>query len=241
MSRVLLTRLVVLAASLLACGGDDDDDATPTASATGSATATRTATAEATAGVAATATPVPTEAPATEAPPTETPEPQPTATEDPGPDESEAAAQAAVDSLATWLGPVADPAAITVDSVEPVTWNNGCLELVRPGQVCSQALVDGYRVMLGLAQAVYEVRTDATGAVTLWAPQTQALVMFQSVSTNLFEFMTDDGNTLVAQLVFGTLYGVEAATLSEGDPVGVGLADAPQSGGFLLVWLDPAQ
>ena len=53
--------------------------------------------------------------------------------------------------------------------------------------------------------------------------------------------MTDDGGELLAQAVFGTSFGVDVQSLSPGDPVGLGLAEAPQREGFLLVWLDPAQ
>ena len=149
------------------------------------------------------------------------------------------AADAAIDALATWLGPVGDPSAISVDSIEAVTWPNGCLGLGRVGQACTEALVEGYRIKLALGDAVYEVRTDLSGDVVLWAPNVQVLVRFKAALTNSVQFTTDDGGTIEALLVFGTDYGVELESLAEGDPVGVALADAPQGGGPLLVWVDP--
>jgi hypothetical protein len=122
-----------------------------------------------------------------------------------------------------------------------VTWSGGCLELNRPGKACTTALVEGFRIELLLADATYEVRTDGIGSTVLWAPTVQILVRFQEASPNILEFLTDDGNTLVAQAVFGTDFGVQVSSLARGTPVGVGLANAPQSGGFLLVWVDPVR
>ncbi|MBT5774049.1 MAG: hypothetical protein HOH95_06695 [Dehalococcoidia bacterium] len=148
---------------------------------------------------------------------------------------------AAIDALATWLGPVADPASIQVASTEDVTWSNGCLDLSRVGQMCTEALVAGYRIMLSLGDATYEVRTDASGRQTAWAPQIEILVRFTEASTNLATFTTDDGNQLSMQLVPGTSFGVDLAILEAGTPVGIAIADAPQSGAPLLVWVDPFQ
>ncbi len=152
---------------------------------------------------------------------------------------SDAATEAAIEALATWLGPAGDASAISVTSVEAVTWSNGCLEVGRAGQACTEALVEGYRIELALGDAVYEVRTDLGGDVVVWAPSVQILVRFQEAATNSVVFTTDDGGTIEAQPVPGTGYGVELASLAEGDAVGIALADAPQGGGVLLVWVDP--
>ena len=150
-----------------------------------------------------------------------------------------AATNAAIDALATWLGSAGDASAISVVSVEAMTWTNGCLEVGRAGQACTEALVEGYRIELALGDAVYEVRTDLGGDVVVWAPNVQILMRFQEAGTNSVTFTTDDGGTIEAQPVPGTGYGVELASLAEGDAVGVALADAPQGGGVLLVWVDP--
>ena len=182
-------------------------------------------------------TPAQTTLPAMTETPGDTPT-QPTAASTPTPGLGPAAG-AAIDALATWLGPVGDPAAISVDSIEAVTWPNGCLGLGRVGQACTEALIEGYRIKLALGDAVYEVRTDLSGDVVLWAPNVQVLVRFKAALTNSVQFTTDDGGTIEALPVFGTDYGVELESLTEGDAVGVALADAPQGGGPLLVWVDP--
>ena len=143
-------------------------------------------------------------------------------------------------ALAQWLGPVGDPASIRAVSVEPVAWPDGCLGLGRPGRACTSAIVPGYRVMLALGTATYEVRTDEPGRVVLWAPETQILARFSEAGTNYSRFTTDDGGTIEAQPVSGTDFGVPLATLAKGTPVGLGLARAPQREGLLLVWVYPA-
>jgi hypothetical protein len=216
---VRIVSAVVLAFGLVfaACSDEEEDTTTP-------------------APTGGTPSPAKPETPAETPPDDATPTPTPTTGEP-----AASATQAAIDALATWLGPVADPASISVSSVEPVTWPNGCLGLGRVGQVCTEALVEGFRVELALGNGIYEVRTDQSGGITLWAPSTQIMATFQEGLTNLFTFTTDDGGTLEAQPVFGTDYGVDPDTLAEGDAVGVALADAPQNGPQLLVWLDPAQ
>lgn len=215
--RIVAAAVLAVGLVLAACSDEEEDTATPLP--TGG-------------------TPSPTQlATPVETPPSDsTPTPTPTTG---GPAGS--ATQAAIDALATWLGPVADPAAISVSSVEPVTWPNGCLGLSRVGRVCTAALVEGFRVELALGNGIYEVRTDQSGGTTVWAPRTQITATFQEGLTNLFVFATDDGGTIEAQPVFGTDFGVDPDTLAEGDAVGVALADAPQGGTQLLVWLDPPQ
>jgi hypothetical protein len=218
----LLIPVAVSALAALGCGGDDDDPVSTIVAATPNPNTT-----------APVATAMPTEtASATVMVPTATP----TTVSAGGADR---AAQAARDALATWLGPVGDPASISINEVEAATWQNTCLGLTPPGEVCAQVLVEGFRVELKLAQATYEVRTDARGEITLWEPAIQILARFQQASPNIFEFRTDDGGLLAAQAVFGTRYGIAPGSLNEGDPVGLGLAEAPQSGGLLLVWLNP--
>ena len=61
-----------------------------------------------------------------------------------------------------------DPGAITVISIEPVTWPNGCLGLESAGQVCSQARVDGWlAILLGPDGREYRYR----GAATYFLPE----------------------------------------------------------------------
>lgn len=72
---------------------------------------------------------------------------------------------AAGDELAAHLATrlAVDPIAITVQSIEPATWPNGCLGLETPNQVCSQALVEGWlAILLGPDGREYRYRgTDS--------------------------------------------------------------------------------
>ena len=80
-------------------------------------------------------TPAQTTLPAMTETPGDTPT-QPTAASTPTPGLGPAAG-AAIDALATWLGPAGDPSAVSVESIEAVTWPNGGLGLGEVGQACS--------------------------------------------------------------------------------------------------------
>ncbi len=43
------------------------------------------------------------------------------------------------------------------------TWSNGCLGLARPGEVCTQAMVDGWRVVFAHGKRRWVYRTDMRG------------------------------------------------------------------------------
>ena len=61
------------------------------------------------------------------------------------------------------------PSAVTVVSYDAVDWRNGCLELDRPGVMCTDALKPGYRVILAIGDQQYEYRTDRDGSQVLFA------------------------------------------------------------------------
>lgn len=58
---------------------------------------------------------------------------------------------------------------ITLVSTEAMTWPNGCLGVERPGIMCTQALVDGYRVILEADGKEYEIRTNLSGSAAVLA------------------------------------------------------------------------
>lgn len=63
---------------------------------------------------------------------------------------------AIVEDLAMRLGePVVDP---TVVQSETMTWNDGSLGCPKPGQVYTQALVDGYQVVVEVDGVEYDYR-----------------------------------------------------------------------------------
>lgn len=72
-----------------------------------------------------------------------------------------AVANAVLQDAATRLGlPIVE---LRIVQAEEQTWANGCLGLPRPGEICTEALVPGYRVTVeGGQQLVY--RTDTSGS-----------------------------------------------------------------------------
>ena len=73
----------------------------------------------------------------------------------------DAVVNAAIADAATVSG--VDPAAITVVSAEPKTWNDGSLGCPEPGQLYTQALVPGYQVILDANGKKMDYRATAIG------------------------------------------------------------------------------
>lgn len=53
---------------------------------------------------------------------------------------------------------------LRISQAEAQTWENGCLGLPRPGEICTQALVPGYRVTVEGRQQLLVYRTDTSGS-----------------------------------------------------------------------------
>jgi hypothetical protein len=112
-------------------------------------------------------TPAPTEAAAPEISviteavdkvPTDTPVPTP----DPNQTTIPEAATNVIKILADRLG--VSVGEIKVASVEQVQWPDGCLGAAKPDEMCTQAMVDGYRIILQANGKSYEFRTNMTGS-----------------------------------------------------------------------------
>lgn len=43
------------------------------------------------------------------------------------------------------------------------TWSDGCLGLAKPDEICTQALVEGWRIVVSDGKKSWTYRTDATG------------------------------------------------------------------------------
>ena len=69
---------------------------------------------------------------------------------------------AARDLLASQLG--VDPLAIRLVSAEPVEWQDGCLGLGGPDEICLQAITPGYRLILDVEGKQFEARTNQDGS-----------------------------------------------------------------------------
>ncbi|MFZ5884239.1 MAG: hypothetical protein ACOYYI_10710 [Chloroflexota bacterium] len=89
------------------------------------------------------------------------------------------AQQAALALLSQTLNlPVAQ---LTLVSTEAVTWSNGCLDVERPGTMCTQAVVEGYRIILEADGREYEVRTNETGSMAVIASGMDAGLPIESL------------------------------------------------------------
>jgi len=53
---------------------------------------------------------------------------------------------------------------ITLVSTESVTWSDGCLGVQKTGVMCTQALVEGYRIIFEVGGKEYELHTNETGS-----------------------------------------------------------------------------
>ena len=55
------------------------------------------------------------------------------------------------------------PSNIEIVEYTPQTWNNGCLQLPKPGELCTQALVPGWRVVASDGRQNWVYHTNRTG------------------------------------------------------------------------------
>jgi hypothetical protein len=61
-----------------------------------------------------------------------------------------------------------DPSLIKVLSYSFVEWSNGCLEYPHPDEVCTQALIPGWRILLQLGDQEIEIHSDEMGGEIRW-------------------------------------------------------------------------
>ena len=52
---------------------------------------------------------------------------------------------------------------LQIQASQPKTWPDGCLGLAKPGELCTQALVQGWRIILTDKQKTWVYRTDSSG------------------------------------------------------------------------------
>jgi hypothetical protein len=70
---------------------------------------------------------------------------------------------------------------ITLISTESVTWPDGCLGIERPDVMCTQALVEGYRIIFEAGGREYEVRTNESGSAVVIAGGLDISSMIETV------------------------------------------------------------
>lgn len=93
------------------------------------------------------------------------------------------AEEAAVARLASLLGVSAEE--IRVVSTEAVEWPDGCLGIQRPGMMCTQAIVPGYRVILEANGEQFEFRTNEDGSQVAQASGAPVGLMEEAIMAQL--------------------------------------------------------
>lgn len=80
--------------------------------------------------------------------------------------ESIPAVQAARAEIAAALGIA--PTQLAIVSAEAVQWSDSCLGVYRPGEVCAEMIVPGYRVIFTYNGRYFEAHTDQNGDLIFW-------------------------------------------------------------------------
>ena len=107
-----------------------------------------------------------------------TPTPKPTRQADLKPAE-----QAAISLLSSTLN--LPPEEISIVSTEAVEWPDGCLGVQRPGIMCTQAIVPGYRIILQAGDEQYEFRTNTSGSQVVQAVRASHGSMEEAIAAQL--------------------------------------------------------
>ncbi len=109
---------------------------------------------------------------------------RPTPTSTPAPQtDLTPAEQAAVARLASILN--LPPEEISVVSTEAVEWPDGCLGIQRPGMMCTQAIVPGYRIILKAGGEQFEFRTNESGSQVVQAGDAPLGLMEEAITAQL--------------------------------------------------------
>jgi len=79
---------------------------------------------------------------------------------------------------------------ITLISSESVTWPDGCLGVQKAGVMCTQALVEGYKIIFEADGKEYEVHTNGTGSSVVLASNLETndsieTILIQQLAENL--------------------------------------------------------
>lgn len=57
------------------------------------------------------------------------------------------------------------PKNLKITQSSPQTWSNGCLGLSKPGEICTQALVEGWRVVVAGNKQTWVYRSNRNGQI----------------------------------------------------------------------------
>ncbi len=82
---------------------------------------------------------------------------------------SDRVAQAVITDLSKQTGIPKEKLKITRYSRQ--TWSNGCLGIAKPDEICTQALVEGWRVVVSGNNRTWVYRSDRNGRIVRLEPQ----------------------------------------------------------------------
>lgn len=68
--------------------------------------------------------------------------------------------------------------------VQQRTWRNGCLEIIDPNRLCTQVMVEGWRVVVGMQEQTLVYHTDDTGNVVV-LNQNDSTIIGENPQVNL--------------------------------------------------------
>jgi len=109
----------------------------------------------------------------------------PDTTPTPNPVDLTPAQRAAISSLSEITSLPADK--ITLVSTEAVSWPDGCLGVQRMGVMCTQAIVEGFKIVLEADGKQYEFHTNQNGSAVVLAPGELSGLVEEAVITQLAE------------------------------------------------------
>jgi hypothetical protein len=95
------------------------------------------------------------------------------------------AQRAAITALSKITGLPADK--ITLVSTEAVSWPDGCLGVQRMGVMCTQAIVEGFKIVIEADGKQYEFHTNQNGSAVVLAPGELSGLVEEAVITQLAE------------------------------------------------------
>ena len=179
-------------------------------------------------------------------PPLITPTPVPTAdppdatpVTSPAAGDPERAAGRAIEVLAERMAVSATR--LSVVSVEPVDWPDGCLGAAPPGLACTAVVTPGYRVTLRYdTGSLHELRTGR-GDVVAWVAQAtvRATVRPDERADGALALTDDSGADLAVLLAPGTQRLDLPPALQPGDRVRLGVDDVNDGSPLRAVWIAP--
>ncbi len=93
------------------------------------------------------------------------------------------AEQAAVSRLSSTFN--LSPDQVSILSTEAVSWPDGCLGIQRPGMMCTEAIVPGYKIVLQAGGEQYEFRTNESGSQVVQVSGAPLGLMEEAITAQL--------------------------------------------------------